>query len=172
VYSVAHVCSHLLGILERCSYRINAFGFDFSFIAHFGSRVARKTANFRFVRVLHLDIAGRMSRTKSYRLANDFANWLTRTKYLSVKGGFQEVTEKDGKTGNRRTWILLCRMMARFEHLKQLDIASGEGALVLPDISGWLTPSHVKILHINGLTEWKHGTVELDLKVCLSFTAD
>ena len=98
----------------------------------------------------------------SYLVAMDFADWLTRTRCLSIHGGF----DGNGKKDNIHTWALIRLIVARYEDIEHVQLAR-EGCLHLVHILQWLNFPKLKKLDIHGISEWKHGNVELELEVCM-----
>jgi hypothetical protein len=108
----------------------------------------------------------------TYLVVEDFADWLTKTRQLSIHGGFKNDSRlsNDGMMRSERTWSLLRRMAANFEDLEKLDICRESWGLYLPPIFKWLACPKLKKLDIHGISEWKHGSIELEPEVRISLT--
>jgi hypothetical protein len=108
----------------------------------------------------------------NYLIAEDFVDWLTKTRDVSIHGGFEAVSasDEDGKMGNGRTWSLVRRMTAKFEDLEHVTINREGWGIYLPAILKWLACPKLKTLHMNGISEWRHGPIELASEVRISPT--
>jgi hypothetical protein len=106
-----------------------------------------------------------------YLIAFDFAEWLTNTRHLSIHGGFEyrRMFDNDSRltdvTSNDRTWNLISRVVANFQDLEQVDISREGWGLYLTHIFKWLTCPRLKALDLHGISEWKHGSVDLEPEV-------
>ncbi|KAF2848277.1 hypothetical protein T440DRAFT_175194 [Plenodomus tracheiphilus IPT5] len=109
-------------------------------------------------RSLHMYIPDNSTFVKSYMVAENFAKWLTKTKHLSIHGGFENNTafDKNTKMGSQRTWSLIRQMVAKFVDLEEVKISREAWSLFVPPILQWLTGSKLKTLRIHGISEWKH----------------
>jgi hypothetical protein len=127
-------------------------------------KVARQNADFSVGRSLHLDLTDNGRPEDTYLIAKHFVHWLTRMKYLSILGGLKAdcLADKKGKMGNRRTWSLLRRIAAKFEDLEGLDLCEENFGLHLAPILKWINFPRLKKLALNGISEWKHGPMELE----------
>ncbi|KAF2032737.1 hypothetical protein EK21DRAFT_60360 [Setomelanomma holmii] len=124
---------------------------------------------------MHIPDIPQKSLGNNYSVALDFADWLTRVRYLSIHGGFECVSASDraGKMGDSRTWSILRRMMAKFEDLEQMALNREGWGLYLPPIVNWLACPKLKTLQIHGISERKPGPLELEPEKCrtASFTS-
>jgi hypothetical protein len=112
-------------------------------------------------------IPDRETPEKNYTIAEDFAEWLTKTTRLTIHGGFENasISDTNRNVGNERTWSLVRRMVANFKALEQVEISSGGWGLYFPPIFEWLVCHQLKALRIHGISEWRHGPVELQPEV-------
>lgn len=119
-------------------------------------------------------IPDRGSLADNYLVAQNFADWLTKIRYFSIHGGFENVSvsDREGKMGNERTWSLLRRLVAKFEDLEQVEISREGRCLYLCPILECFTCPNLKTLQIGGISEWKHGPIELGPEVRIPFTID
>jgi hypothetical protein len=76
----------------------------------------------------------------NYMVAEDLVDWLTKTTYLTIHGGFKDASssDADGIVGNERTWSLLRRMMANFKALERLEISREGWGLFVPPLFEWI----------------------------------
>jgi hypothetical protein len=132
-------------------------------------------------RSLHIhipDIGKPCKDVNDYLIAEDFANWLTKTRNLSIHGGFDDGRRYgDGsrhgdERNNERTWNLISQMAASFEDLEQVNINRESWGLYLPSIFKRLACPRLKALELHGISEWKHGPVQLELEVLETSTTD
>jgi hypothetical protein len=103
---------------------------------------------------------------EDYAAAMDFASWLTRTRCVSIHGGF----DSRGKEGNTNTWALIRRIVAKYEDLEHLRLNREGWGLHLAHIFKWLNAPNLKKLDIHGITKWKYGNAKLEIEVCVSVT--
>jgi hypothetical protein len=102
-------------------------------------------------------------------IAEDFADWLTETRHLTIHGGFENVSvsDTDHNVGNERIWSLIRCMVTNFKALEQVEISREGWGLYLPPIFEWLACPQLKTLQIHGISEWRHGPIGLQLEVCI-----
>lgn len=142
------------------------FGISACVKAHSSYSLADITAA-RSLELYIPDIGVRARGKDSYLVAEDLADWLTRTKRLSIHGGFSDLHEPDGTrvVTNKHTWSLLRRIAANFTDLEHLSISRECWGLYVPSILQCFNCPKLKVLNVNGISEWKDGSVELEREV-------
>lgn len=107
-----------------------------------------------------------------YDVAKDIGEWLTRTKSLFIKGGFEgsDSSRESDLMGNERTWSLIRQIIANFKNLEHLYISREGWGLYLAPIFKWITCPKLKTLEIHGISEWRHRPIELELQVSIPIT--
>lgn len=104
----------------------------------------------------------------NYSVAMDFAYWLRRTRCIFIHGGF----DSDGREENIRTWDLIRRFVAKCGDMEHVRLNREGWGLYLGLIFKWIDFLKLKKLDIHGISEWKHGKVELELEVCFSVSVN
>jgi hypothetical protein len=141
---------HLIGIL-RWLYKLSPYWLRTKLIFPVG-------------RSLHMHIPdyGRGEGANNYSVVMDFAYWLTRTRCILIHGGF----DSKGREENTRTWDLIRRFVAKCKDIEHMQLSREGWGLHLVQILKWINFPKLKKLDIHGISEWKHGIVELELEVC------
>ncbi|KAF2709129.1 hypothetical protein K504DRAFT_295783 [Pleomassaria siparia CBS 279.74] len=95
-----------------------------------------------------------------YLVASDFAHWLTRTRCLSIHGGFQN--SRQDRTCNASTWALIRSFVANCRDVEHLQLSRESFGLYLDPIFKWLDFPNLNTLSVHGISKWEHGKVELE----------
>ena len=102
-------------------------------------------------------------------VASDFARCLTRIRYLSIHGGFEN---NQNRTHRASTWALIRRFVRYCSDIEHLRLSREGWGLYLADVFKWLDCPNLKTLSLRGISLSKHGRVELELEVRIFFPVD
>jgi hypothetical protein len=135
----------------------------------FSTELARTTADHLVYRSLYLDltITTRGTRDNTWLVANEFADWLTSTKDLSIKASFDKFYDNpEAELDYEILWGLIIRIEANFIDLERLRLLPLHGG-PLPHIFQRFRMHKPKMLEIHNLwSHWRQDHMELELKVC------
>jgi len=102
-----------------------------------------------------------------YSVANDFADWLTRTRCVSFRFNGGSVSFP-GSESSLYTWGLIRRMVTNYKDVEHVMLHGVDAGLHLSPILKWLNFLKMKKLSIDGIENWNQGTVELELEAIMS----
>ena len=135
----------------------------------FSTELARTIADHFIDRSLYLDlrIATRGTRDNTWLVANEFADWLTRTKDISINARFDNrYDDAEAELDYELLWGLILRIEGNFKNLERLRLLSHQG-VPLSAIFKRFKMQKPKTLEIHDLwNHWRQDHMELELKVC------
>lgn len=135
----------------------------------FSTELARAIADHFIDRSLYLDltVATRVTRDNAWLVANEFADWLTSTKDLSINARFVKWgDDAQAELQYELLWGLILQIEGNFKNLERLRLLSHQG-VTLPPIFKRFKMQKLKTLEIHDLwNHWQQDQMGLELKVC------
>jgi hypothetical protein len=133
------------------------------------TELARTTVDHFIDRSLYLDLTveARGTRDNTWLVANEFADWLTSTKDLSINARFVKwYDDAEAVLEHERLWGLIIRIEGNFKNLERLRLLSHQGGTLSP-IFKRFKMQKLKTLEIHDVWgHWQQDHMELELKVC------
>jgi hypothetical protein len=135
----------------------------------FSTELARTTADHFIDRSLYLNLTvpTRGTRDNTWLVANEFSEWLTSTRDLSINAKFDKwYDDAEAELDHELLWGLILRIESNFNNLERLRIFCKQG-VPSSSIFKRFKMQKLKTLEIHDLwNNWQKDHTELELKVC------
>jgi translation initiation factor 2B subunit (eIF-2B alpha/beta/delta family) len=102
---------------------------------------------------------------RKYDVALNLVEWLTRTKFLTIDGKFQDSGEGGNVYGNMITWGVIRHATKTLKELEHIALLAQDDCVTLPPMIRWLRFLQMKRLEIRGLSTWENVAEQIEAKV-------